>query len=219
MVHNKKSVTFHMAQITSSKGFKGHKFSGPLLDYGAPYNGIGMDELKLTSPYLRTNWNHKLLPLPESVPDKSHWQYGSGSHSSDSRPMLGSVIVTACLDDGTTVNIKHVVIEGSSQSKNGRNLDSKCDIIHTDGNYLKIVDGVRILLENIDLHSYLPFSLFIGGRSKHCYKLQAQLFCATGNPDDSKPQRPWYEMKKIIDKVHKHVCGHASLSDMKILLE
>ena len=132
-----------------------------------------MGELKLKSPYLRTNWNHKLFPLPESISNKYHWQYGSGSHSSDSRPMLGSVIVTARLDDGTTVNIKHVVIEGSSQLINGRNLDSKCDIIHNDGNYLKTADGVRIPLENIDLHSFLPFSLFIGGRSKHFSNLQA----------------------------------------------
>ena len=29
----------------------------------------------------------------------------------------------------------------------------------------------------------------------------------------------WIEVKKIIDKVHKHVCGHARLNDMQILVE
>lgn len=32
-------------------------------------------------------------------------------------------------------------------------------------------------------------------------------------------KRPWHEIKALVDKVHKHVCGHASLRDMKILLE
>ena len=67
-----KSLTFHMPKISSSSGFKGHKFSGPKLDDGAPYSGIGMDELKLMSPYLHTNWNGKLFRLPESISDKSH---------------------------------------------------------------------------------------------------------------------------------------------------
>lgn len=33
------------------------------------------------------------------------------------------------------------------------------------------------------------------------------------------PKRPWKEIKHIIDKIHKHVCGHSSLSDMKTLLK
>ena len=30
--------------------------------------------------------------------------------------------------------------------------------------------------------------------------------------------RRWSELKRIVDRVHKHTCGHASYSDMKSLL-
>lgn len=32
-------------------------------------------------------------------------------------------------------------------------------------------------------------------------------------------QRPWTEKKAIIDKVHRHICGHSNYTDIKILLE
>ena len=109
------------------------RLSGPLLDDGAPYSGIGFHELKLLLPYLETNWNGKLSPLPKALAGRTHWQYGSGNHASDLRRMLGSIDITAILDDGTNVNITHVVIEGSSQWIVGRNVTTKCDIIHTNG--------------------------------------------------------------------------------------
>ena len=72
---DKRSVTFHMAKFSSSKASNDEKLVRPLLDDAAPYSGIGFHELKLLSPYLNTNWNGKLDPLPESVSDRSHWQY------------------------------------------------------------------------------------------------------------------------------------------------
>ena len=117
--------------------------------------------------------------------------------------MLGSVIVSDCLDDGTTVNIEHVFIEVSSQWIIGCNVTSKCENFHTDGNYLKLEHGVLIPLENIDLHSYSPFSLLIAEKNMHCSNFHAKLFCSTGNLEDSKAQRPWSEMKKIVNKVYK----------------
>ena len=36
---------------------------------------------------------------------------------------------------------------------------------------------------------------------------------------DSESNSSWKKVKNIVDKVHKHVCGHASLSDIQILLE
>ncbi len=52
--------------------------------------------------------------------------------------MLGSVFISACLSDGSNINIRHIVIEGSSQWVVGRNVTSKCDIVHSNGNYLNL---------------------------------------------------------------------------------
>ncbi len=78
----KKSVTFNMAKLVAGSSEIGGEFTGPLLDDAAPYGGIGFSELKMLSPYLRTKWGGKLYPLPDSISDRTHWQYGTGSHSS-----------------------------------------------------------------------------------------------------------------------------------------
>ena len=94
---DRKSVTFNMAKFNSSKDSHNAELVGPLLYHAAPYSGIEFHELKLLPPSLNANWNGKLEPLTESVSDRFNWQYGSGNHSSDSRRMLRSVIIAACL--------------------------------------------------------------------------------------------------------------------------
>ena len=173
----------------------------------------------MLSPCLRNNWNGKLDPLPSAIADRTHWQYDSGSHSSDSRQMLGSIMMPASLNDGIIINIRHIVIEGSSQWLKRRNVPSKCDIIHSNGNFLKINDNMHIPLLNFDMHSYIPSSIFLKQETESHSIFQAKLFCATGTIHNSTYSRPWTELKKIIDKLHKHVCGHASLSDIQILLQ
>ena len=156
----KKTMTFNMVKITNNGNLSTSHFIGPLLDDGAPYSGLGIHELTILSPFLHTNWNQKLDPLPAAIADSTHWQYGSGAHSSESRRMLGSIIISAKLNDGTDINIRHIVIEGSSQWVIGRNVTTKCDIIHTNGDYLKLSDQVRIPLQNVDMHSYVPSHIF-----------------------------------------------------------
>ena len=48
-------------------------FIGPLIDDGAQYSTLGLNELKLLSPYLTTSWDGKLVPLPEAISDHNHW--------------------------------------------------------------------------------------------------------------------------------------------------
>ncbi len=64
---DKKTVTFHMGRFTTEKSEMNEQFSGTLIGDGTPYSGIGIQELKLLSPFLRTNWNGTLEPLPESL--------------------------------------------------------------------------------------------------------------------------------------------------------
>ena len=79
---SKKSVTFNIAKLVAGSSEIGGQFTVLLLDDGAPYSGIGISELKMFSPYLRTKKSGKLYPLPDSISDRTHWQYGTGSHSS-----------------------------------------------------------------------------------------------------------------------------------------
>ncbi len=56
-----------MGRFTTEKSEMNEQFSGTLIGDGTPYSGIGIQELKLLSPFLRTNWNGTLEPLPESL--------------------------------------------------------------------------------------------------------------------------------------------------------
>ena len=128
-------------------------------------------------------------------------------------------MITARLKNGMEVNIRHVLIEKSSQWVIGRKVASKCDIVHTKGNYLQLLNQTRIALEDFGHHSYVPYLIFVNDKGTKCSSFQAKLFCATGNISGQEAERPWSETKKVIDKVHKDVCGHASLSDMEILVK
>ena len=136
------------------------RLSEPLLDHGAPYSGIGFHELKLLLPYLSPNWNGKLNPLPKVLAGRTHWQYGSRNHASDSSRMLGSINVTAILDDGTNDNISHDVMKKSSQRIVGRSITTKYDFIHTDRNYLKLPDDSRIPLQTAEFTLTCPMKYF-----------------------------------------------------------
>ena len=143
-ITRKKAVTCHLAKLSSNKAETSDlEFRGPLLDDGALHSGIGIDELKIMSPYLRKNRNGNIEPLPASIVDRTHWQYRTGSHARDPRKMLVSVMLTDTLADGTEVDVGHVVIEGSSQWVTGRNVTSKCEVIHTNGNYIQLPNSVQ----------------------------------------------------------------------------
>ena len=76
-------MTFNMATFNNTTvSFPSHLI-GPLLDDNLHYSELGLLELKTLSPYLRTDWNNKLDPIPPPAADRTNEQYGSGSHSSD----------------------------------------------------------------------------------------------------------------------------------------
>ena len=77
-------MSFNMVKLSDKSSFFPWHFIVPLLHDGAPSSGLGLVELKMLSLYLRTNHIDKLDPLPPAIADRIHWQYGSGSHSSDS---------------------------------------------------------------------------------------------------------------------------------------
>ena len=72
----------------------------------------------------------------------------------------------------------------------GRNITTKCDIIHSSGNYLKLRDRSKIPLKNVDMHSYVPSHIFLKEPNTSCSNYQATLFYASGNIHDTTNQLP-----------------------------
>lgn len=215
----KKSVTFNMVQL--SNGHPDIEFNsvGPLLDDGAPYSGIGMSELQLLSQLLLPLWNGTLDPVPDCISGRANWQYGIGDHASASKPIIGSIVLEARSDDGGKVYVRHLVIAGSSQWIIGRNVTKSCDIIRSDGNYILLPNKSKVSLVDYDLHCYVPYEAFVPAVQKRSKSSTSKLFCAAATIRNTGISRPWSEVKKIVDKVHKYICGHASFSDIKTLLE
>ena len=208
-----------MAMLNGTSSFSSNQFIGLLLDYGATCSVLGLLELKMLSLYLRNNWNGKVDALPSAIADRYHYQYSSGSHLSDSRGTQGSIMITARLHDGTVINIRQIVVEGSSKWLIRRSVPTKCDIIHSNGKFLKKTDYTNIPPLNVDMHSYIPSSIFLKQATESHSTYHAKLFRATGDTHNSTYSRPWSELKRTIDKLDKHICGHASLSDIQILLQ
>ena len=96
-------------------------FIGLLLYDGAPNSVLGLLELKMLSPYLRANCIGRIDPLRAEIADRTLWKHGPGSLSNDSRRIVGSIMISARLNDGTILPIRHIVIEGRSQQLIGRN--------------------------------------------------------------------------------------------------
>ena len=110
--------------------------------------------------YLRTTWNGKLYTLPKAISGRTRCHYGSENNASESSRLFRSMNITAILADGPNVNITHVIIKGSTQWIVGRNVTTKCNIIHNNSNYLKLPDGSRIPLQTDEFHSYMPHEKF-----------------------------------------------------------
>lgn len=119
----------------------------------------------------------------------------------------------------STINICHLIIDGSSQWVVGRNVNRKCNIEHIDCN--KVILPCKedsIELVDFDFHSYIPYKKFLPDPDTSSFVTENKIYCATAKISQVL-SRPWFEVKKIIDKVHKHVCGHSTYSDIKTLLE
>lgn len=96
-----------------------------------------------------------------------------------------------------------------------------CNIEQIDTNRL-ILPGEEdyISLADFDLHSFIPYENFLSNRAIDSLETWNKIYCAaTAQINGQILTRPWSEVKNIIDKVHKHVCGTSTYSDMKILLQ
>ena len=109
----KNAITFNMVSYAPSVEILLKVVPGPLLDDGAPYSGIGAKEFQIAHPFILPAWNGQYDPIPDSIADRPWWQYGTGSHSSAARRILGNVLIEATSNEGVPVKMRHLIIDGS----------------------------------------------------------------------------------------------------------
>ncbi len=69
-----KTVTFKMSMLKSN-ACKLTNPIGPLLDDGAPYSGMRLDEFQLIKNYICSDWSGEFDDLPDSVRDRPFRRY------------------------------------------------------------------------------------------------------------------------------------------------
>lgn len=162
--HKRNVASFNMANVSSSHFANFPSHLGPLVDDGAPYAAVVQCELDLLQPRLLPNWDGTLDPIPDTLSGRRHWQYGCGEHASSPRLIVGSICLPMAADCGSTIIVRHLILEGSSQWVIGRNVTSQCDIVHVNGNMLSVPtsDSTRLHITMTDhnFHSYIPYNEF-----------------------------------------------------------
>lgn len=188
--------------------------NGPLVDSGAPYSAIGIVELAVVAAVILPRWNGQLDAVPNAINNCRYWQYGNGNHASEPRKINGSISLPCRTDTNTVVWIRHLVLDGSSQWVIGQNVTSFGNICQI-GNPLLVLqqehnDTISFPLTKVNRLLYMPTSYFgteSNARGKSLSSSSAAIV------------RPWNEIKTIVDRVHRHVCGHSNYGDIKTLLE
>lgn len=109
-----------MARLTSNIGhesFARQRIStpilGPMIDNGAPCSLIGQVEmLDLSSLIISKTEFSDLEPMPEAFGNRTLRQYGVGAHTSDERPIIGSVMIKFNAGDETVLKGWQLVLLG-----------------------------------------------------------------------------------------------------------
>lgn len=97
---------------------------------------MGAEQRSILAEDIMPNWNRQLDTLPESVKHRPLWQYRGGNPSSIRKSIIGSVVLSTRCEEGGLVQIRHVIIDGSSPLVIGRNFTRNAGIIDMNGNYL-----------------------------------------------------------------------------------
>lgn len=173
----------------------------------------GVVDQRILFEELALHFRNHLNPIHTALKAYYHFQYGYGSHSSRYRKILESIILAAYSDANSHIDISHAVLDGSSQGVIGRNVTR--NVIFS------------ILVE---LHWY--FTLKITVIQYHCLTCNFSRICSCLNSHILKrkgissclravsiSKRPWSDVKNICDEEHRHTCGHATVTELKMFLK
>lgn len=166
-----------------------------------------------------TKHQYELERKPAAVARYDCFQYGKGGPCSAPRKIIGSIIVPLVSYEGQTVQIRYVVVKGSSQWVIGPSITRICDIIHSSGNKLVLPSSTEmepdfLPLVEYERHTYLPLSALPS--LPDLYECFSSLSATVGIQDISTSCEDTVNIGK---KVHEHTCGHHSYGDIETLLE
>lgn len=110
--HFQISINHSHNGFNANEHIHGKNVLNPLVDDGAPYSAIGYVELQLLLNHMN---GFSLDSIPSCLEGVIKWHYGSGEHSSASRNIMGSFMLTDISDNGIELLIRHLFSDGSSQ--------------------------------------------------------------------------------------------------------
>lgn len=186
---------------------------------------LKMNDDIMISGFVLLAWSGQHEPLPERIADCFYRQYGSGKHASQTRRRLGSLIIKRISYQGVPAQIRHLVIQASSQWVIGRNVTRHCDVLHIGENRLMLPSQgeTSVLLATAmvtqDLHRYLPLSVFFLGNLKPSLDECVRANYAIVAIHSSETVRACNQLRAVVHQTHRHICGHSSYEDMKLLLK
>lgn len=116
MRERKKTIIFNIADAiiaSPEKIYKGldktDTILGPLVDDGAPYSAIGELELTIIIKEHNVTCFNRTENIPNGLHGNTHLQYGTGTHASPPRKIIGSVDIEAMSDSDNPMQIKHII--------------------------------------------------------------------------------------------------------------
>lgn len=105
-------------------------FRGPLIDDEAPYMAIRIIELQLLKQHIGLDVSESLMPIHLALNGCTHWQYVAGKHFRAKCRIIGSTTISVQSHNGSSIEVCHIVLEGSSQCVLGCNIARRDDTEH-----------------------------------------------------------------------------------------
>lgn len=128
-------------------------------------------------------------------------------------------------DNKITISIRHIVISASSQWIIGRNLMTKCNLEYIELREIRlsiITPTGYIQINSYNYDSQICLDRFTSiSSTKDGLPNTATLAETNGlqRVSSNLSKMNWNDVRRTIDRVHHHMCGHPTFSDMRTLLE
>lgn len=216
----KPTLSYHMVKFAGSSENQSHL--GPLINSGASYSAIGLVSLSMLADHSGLPTGRPLSPISKSLVGYTSLKDGTSDHASSKRRLLGSISMNAYTDNGNSFSINQLVLDGLPQWVIARNVTDKANIENIGQRALLIdVNGAEDLISTADRGrlSYIELLRFFAYENSIPYIPGTSDSTLSCMPAISLTDSPWPKVRRVIDRVHRHVCEHASFSAYKVLFK
>lgn len=176
-----------------------------------PFSAIGVTECSVLRSSLGLANIKSYDAVTISVVHYEYWKYGYGNHASDKWRIIGSVIIVCRSDLNRPGEIRHLVLEGSSQWLLGRNVTRACNNLHTNDNRFQFPSSNGIMdylsLYDSEKHSYVLLDRFItvshaSSMSSSSVVVLTGHTMSTRKPPSGNIPRPMSKLTRIVNRVN-----------------